>query len=98
MNGRRSERRAKLFIFQQAKCANCFRECTLEKPTKKRRMFTVDHVIPKRLGGTNAWRNLVGLCIGCNLKKGGQMPSAKLLHFVAKREHPMTDAREKTTK
>ena len=48
-------------------------------------MFTVDHVIPKRLGGTNAWTNLIGLCVGCNLKKGGQMPDPKLLGKLQRR-------------
>ncbi|MCE5198388.1 MAG: HNH endonuclease [Armatimonadota bacterium] len=31
--------------------------------------LTVDHVIPKRLGGKNTWDNLVACCKKCNSKK-----------------------------
>ncbi len=33
---------------------------------------TVDHVIPRRLGGTHAWENLVTACSSCNHRKGGR--------------------------
>ncbi|MEN6357915.1 MAG: HNH endonuclease [Armatimonadota bacterium] len=32
--------------------------------------LTVDHVIPRRLGGQNTWDNLVACCKKCNTKKG----------------------------
>jgi 5-methylcytosine-specific restriction endonuclease McrA len=32
--------------------------------------LTVDHVIPRRLGGPNTWENLVCCCKRCNTKKG----------------------------
>jgi len=32
--------------------------------------LTVDHVIPRRLGGPNTWDNLVACCKKCNTKKG----------------------------
>lgn len=32
--------------------------------------LTVDHVIPRRLGGSDDWENLVTCCRKCNLKKG----------------------------
>ena len=32
--------------------------------------LTIDHVIPKRLGGPTAWDNLVCCCKKCNTKKG----------------------------
>jgi 5-methylcytosine-specific restriction endonuclease McrA len=34
------------------------------------RTFTVDHVIPRSRGGTNALENLVGACPTCNGRKG----------------------------
>lgn len=34
--------------------------------------LTVDHVIPRRLGGGNTWDNLVCCCKKCNNKKGGK--------------------------
>lgn len=32
--------------------------------------LTVDHIIPRRLGGGNTWDNLVACCKKCNTKKG----------------------------
>jgi len=32
--------------------------------------LTVDHIIPKVLGGSETWENLVTACIDCNNKKG----------------------------
>jgi len=34
------------------------------------RELTIDHVIPKRLGGPATWENLVACCRRCNSKKG----------------------------
>ncbi len=34
------------------------------------RDLTIDHVIPKRLGGKSTWENLVCCCRRCNAKKG----------------------------
>lgn len=36
--------------------------------------MTVDHVIPKHLGGTDSWENLVCACLSCNNKKGYRTP------------------------
>jgi 5-methylcytosine-specific restriction endonuclease McrA len=33
---------------------------------------TVDHVIPRHLGGEHTWENLVTACPNCNHKKGGR--------------------------
>lgn len=32
--------------------------------------MTVDHVIPKTLGGKDTWENLVCACVKCNTRKG----------------------------
>lgn len=37
---------------------------------KKGGELTIDHVIPKRLGGKSVWENLVTACKDCNHKKG----------------------------
>ncbi len=37
--------------------------------------LTIDHVVPRRLGGRTDWENLVCSCRRCNMKKGD-----KLLH------------------
>ncbi|MBM3458088.1 MAG: HNH endonuclease [Armatimonadetes bacterium] len=37
------------------------------------RELTIDHVVPKRLGGAATWENLVTCCRRCNSKKGDKM-------------------------
>lgn len=34
--------------------------------------LTVDHVIPRHLGGLHSWENLVAACPPCNHRKGGR--------------------------
>jgi 5-methylcytosine-specific restriction endonuclease McrA len=36
--------------------------------------MTVDHVVPKRLGGSDDWDNLACACEQCNNKKGNRTP------------------------
>ncbi len=41
---------------------------------------TVDHVIPRRLGGSHSWENLVTACAACNHQKGGRtLKSANMI-------------------
>lgn len=35
---------------------------------------TLDHVVPRRLGGGASWTNLVTACRDCNQRKGGRTP------------------------
>lgn len=34
--------------------------------------LTVDHILPKHLGGQHVWINVVAACPGCNHRKGGR--------------------------
>jgi 5-methylcytosine-specific restriction endonuclease McrA len=34
--------------------------------------LTVDHILPKHLGGQHIWTNVVAACPGCNHRKGGR--------------------------
>ena len=34
--------------------------------------LTLDHVLPRRLGGKHTWENLVAACPNCNHRKGGR--------------------------
>jgi 5-methylcytosine-specific restriction endonuclease McrA len=36
------------------------------------RRLTIDHLVPRHLGGEHSWTNLVTACPSCNLKKGGR--------------------------
>jgi 5-methylcytosine-specific restriction endonuclease McrA len=49
--------------------------------------LTIDHIIPRRLGGTHRWENLVAACPSCNHRKGGrtiEQAQMRLLHPPAK--------------
>jgi len=37
--------------------------------------LTIDHVIPRRLGGETDWNNVVAACPRCNHLKGGMTPA-----------------------
>lgn len=46
--------------------------------------LTVDHVMPRHLGGPHTWINLVAACSACNHRKGGrtiQDANMRLLHL-----------------
>lgn len=34
--------------------------------------LTVDHIFPRRLGGTHTWENVAAACPSCNHRKGGR--------------------------
>ncbi len=36
--------------------------------------LTLDHVVPRRLGGGQSWDNIVSACIPCNHHKAGRTP------------------------
>lgn len=40
----------------------------------KGKELTIDHVIPRWMGGPHTWDNLVACCRKCNLKKGDKTP------------------------
>lgn len=46
--------------------------------------MTVDHIIPKHMGGPTSWDNLVCCCKRCNGKKGGK--SISQVGFILKRK------------
>ena len=49
--------------------------------------MTIDHVIPKSLGGRTVWENVVSACRACNLRKGNkplEEAGMRLLHRPAK--------------
>ena len=47
------------------------------------RELTIDHIVPKHLGGEHTWTNVVTACAVCNHRKGGrtlQQSGMRLLH------------------
>lgn len=61
---RRREARPLLAEAQNHRCAYCAEPMT--EPGEGPRSVTIDHVIPKRNGGTSGWHNLVAACKACN--------------------------------
>ena len=55
--------------------------------------LTVDHVVPRRLGGQHAWDNLVAACPSCNHRKGGRTLDQAQMHLLHLPSEPPTSAR-----
>ena len=50
--------------------------------------MTIDHVIPKSLGGRTVWENLVSACRACNLKKGNKPLDEAGMHLLRRPTKP----------
>lgn len=59
--------RSNILLRDKNQCQYCKRKFEPE-------LLTLDHVIPKSLGGKNVWTNLVAACKKCNQKKGCKTP------------------------
>ena len=59
--------------------------CGRRFPTQE---LTIDHVVPRRLGGGNSWRNLVCCCVACNSRKGGNTPRSAGMELIRKPIQP----------
>ena len=52
--------------------------------------LTIDHVIPRHLGGPHIWTNVVAACSSCNHRKGGRSlddSNMKLRHLPVEPPH-----------
>ena len=54
--------------------------------------LTVDHVLPRRLGGTYSWDNLVAACPSCNHRKGGRTLEQAQMHLLRPPREPPASA------
>lgn len=50
--------------------------------------LTIDHVVPRALGGTSKWGNVVCSCALCNRRKGGRTPAQAGMKLLAKPVEP----------
>lgn len=48
--------------------------------------LTIDHNIPRHMGGEYSWENLITACSTCNHRKGGRTLEQAQMHMMA---HPM---------
>ncbi len=52
--------------------------------------MTIDHVIPKSLGGRTVWDNVVSACRTCNLKKGNKSLDEVGMHLFRRPAKPLS--------
>ena len=54
--------------------------------------LTIDHVIPRRLGGRHTWENLVAACPTCNHHKGGRTTDQAQMRLLRPPSEPPSSA------
>ena len=45
--------------------------------------LSLDHVVPRSLGGKTTWDNIVCCCVACNVRKGGRTPDQASLRLIS---------------
>jgi 5-methylcytosine-specific restriction endonuclease McrA len=73
--------RRNIFARDKNRCQYCGKKFSTTE-------LSLDHVIPKSLGGESTWENLVCSCTGCNAKKGGRTPGQARMHLINKPVKP----------
>ena len=54
--------------------------------------LTIDHVIPRHLGGNHTWENLVAACPSCNHHKGGRTLEQAHMKLLKQPKEPPSSA------
>ncbi|MCH8273685.1 MAG: HNH endonuclease [Armatimonadetes bacterium] len=52
------------------------------------RDLTIDHIIPRRMGGGHNWENVVACCRRCNLRKGDKRPKHVNMRLLRRPKRP----------
>ena len=68
-----------------ARDRNSCQYCGKRYPTSE---LSLDHIIPKSMGGKSIWENMVCSCTKCNVKKGGRTPRQAGMTLVQKPVRP----------
>jgi len=68
--------RRNIFARDRNRCQFCGKRF----PTSE---LSLDHVIPRSMGGKTTWENLVCCCVACNVRKGGRTPEDAGLKLIA---------------
>jgi len=55
--------------------------------------LTIDHVIPRHVGGPHAWTNVVAACASCNHRKGGRNVEDAGMRLLRQPKEPPSSAR-----
>jgi 5-methylcytosine-specific restriction endonuclease McrA len=59
---------------------------------KKTSDLTIDHVIPRHMGGRHIWNNVVAACPVCNHRKGGRKLEESNMHLLRPPAEPPSSA------
>lgn len=59
--------------------------CGQARPTSQ---LSLDHVVPRALGGKTTWENIVCSCLTCNSKKGGRTPLQAGMKLLSRPSKP----------
>jgi 5-methylcytosine-specific restriction endonuclease McrA len=54
--------------------------------------LTIDHIVPRHLGGQHEWTNVVAACSHCNHRKGGRTLEEANMHFLRHPKEPPASA------
>ena len=81
--------RATLYKRCKGKCPECGRNMSLTNPRAVNSYMTVDHIVPKSMGGTNNIGSLRPLCRECNIRRGSNVEGVSSYindtgHYVSK--------------
>jgi 5-methylcytosine-specific restriction endonuclease McrA len=68
-----------------ARDGNRCQYCGKRFPTRE---LSLDHVVPRSLGGKSSWKNLVCACVQCNVKKGGRTPQQAHMTLIKQPNQP----------
>ena len=73
--------RRNIFARDKSLCQYCGRKF----PTTE---LSLDHIVPRSMGGQASWDNIVCACVNCNAKKGGRTPKQAGMQLIAKPAKP----------
>jgi len=69
--------RRNIFARDKNRCQYCGKR----QPTSE---LSLDHIIPRSIGGKTVWENIVCACANCNVKKGGRTPKQASMTLIQK--------------
>jgi 5-methylcytosine-specific restriction endonuclease McrA len=68
-----------------ARDGNLCQYCGKKFPTTE---LSLDHIVPRSLGGKTSWENIVCACLKCNIKKGGRTPEQAGMCLITPAKKP----------